>query len=120
MNGTAIAACLSGVVHNMEGNAVKDVEITVYSDPNYQNNIVAGFTNEDGLFRICDEQINDDTTVYITARKNDDFSKASGKANNFFNITFNTVFLPELPTFALPIAVMIALIFIISTRKKRE
>jgi len=104
----------------MEGNAVEDVKIIVYSDSNYQNCIVTGFTDNDGIFRICNEQINDEATVYITAKKNDDFSKASGKANGFFNISFNTVFLPEFPIMALPIAVMIALIFIISTRKKRE
>jgi hypothetical protein len=67
--------------------------------------------------------LSEDDNIYVVAEKDNEFGRSENNAGEFININIipkKTVLVSEFPMMALPITVMIALIFLISASKKND
>ena len=123
MSMPCVALAIHGSVYNNNGENVRFAAISIYENPDYKGCLCSSWTDMNGDFSISLESLPENRTIYIVAEKDGEFGKSRNEAGEEFNITINpnnTILVPEFPLMALPIAVMIALVFLFITSKKHN
>jgi hypothetical protein len=118
-----VALEVHGSVYNNSGEIVRFAAISIYKNPDYTDCLSSSWTDMNGVFSISIESLPENKTIYVVAEKDGEFGKNGNKAGEDFNITINPnnkILVPEFPLMALPIAVMIALVFLFITSKKHN
>ena len=123
MSMPCVALEVHGSVNNNNGEPVRFAAISIYENHDYTDCLYSSWTDMNGDFSISLESLPENRTIYIVAEKDGEFGKSRNEAGEEFNITINpnnTILVPEFPLMALPIAVMIALVFLFITSKKHN
>ena len=133
MIGTAAAdpqaTYIMGLVVDTDGNEVVGTDVNVYLGTSCSGTLLGSCTTGTGptpgnyyIFAGLLEP-NDDITVYAvhsTLGSGYETTTAGADHSDGFNVAIQTIPIPEFPTIALPIAAILGLMFIISSRKKKE
>jgi hypothetical protein len=135
MIGTAVAnptsTTITGFVVDASGNQVEDAEVTVYEGDVFSgrqlgDTFVSGSIpgSEPGYYaiQVSTVDLTADITVYAVHHNSGSGSvKTTAGATNTHRVNVvQDIPIPEFPTIALPIAAILGLMFIISSRKKKE
>ena len=119
----AFAIEISGSVHNSDGYPVRFALVSIYGNSDFADCICSSWTDTNGNFSITVDSLSEESLIHILAKKDNEFGMSEGRAGEVFNIIIdqeNRVFVPEFPVIAIPLAAMIALVFLIITGKKNN
>lgn len=117
----ASAIEIHGTAYNNTNESVRFATISIYMNPDYTDCLCSSQADINGNFSMSIESLSEGDDIYVVAEKDNEFGRSENNAGDFINIIINpkkTVLVSEFPMMALPITVMIALIFLISTSKK--
>lgn len=119
----ASAIEVHGTAYNNINEPVRFAIISIYENPDYTDCLCSSQTDINGNFSISSGSLSEDDNIYVVAEKDNEFGRSENNAGEFININIipkKTVLVSEFPMMALPITVMIALIFLISASKKND
>jgi len=117
----ASAIEIHGTAYDNNDVPVQFAIISIYDNSDYSGCLCSSQADMNGNFSMSLESLSEGDNIYVVAEKDNEFGRSENNAGDFINITINpkkTVLVSEFPRMALPITVMIALIFLISTSKK--
>ena len=119
----ASAIEVHGTAYNNTNETIRFATISIYMNPDYTDCLCSSQTDINGNFSMSLESLSEGDNIYVVAEKDNEFGRSENNAGDFINIITNpkkTVLVSEFPMMALPITVMIALIFLINTSKKDD
>ncbi|MDF1532835.1 MAG: PEF-CTERM sorting domain-containing protein [ANME-2 cluster archaeon] len=123
MIGTAGASFAYGVVLDSDGSTLVNGATVKAFDINNDVELGSSVTGIDGRYSI-DLGSYDKSQVNVTAQLSDKTGKTIANVDIFGTLILYradvTMDIPEFPTIALPVAALLGLMFIISSRKKEE
>ena len=135
MIGTAAAELQSttvlGLVLDARGNEVAGADVTVYEGiscsgtPLGTGTYTTGISGTDGFYSIYAGLLEPNANITVCAVHSTEGSgyittTAGSTVSSGVNVAVQNIPIPEFPTVALPIAAILGLMFIISSRKKKE